>query len=365
MESKTIIGQFRAEGDFLSAESYGNGHINTTEVVRMRRADGSVYRLILQRINRRVFADPEGLMENIMGVTQFLKRKIDAAGGDPLRETLTVIPTRDGRLCFRDGDGEFWRVYLFIEGATSYDACRNPQDFYNCGLSFGRFQRLLADYDTGRLTETIPHFHDTVRRFEALKKSVCDDRAGRAASVREEIAFAMAREQDAGVLVRALERGELPYRVTHNDTKLNNIMIDDKTGEALCVIDLDTVMPGAACYDFGDSIRFGASTAAEDETDLSRVALDMALFRVFADGYLRVSKEFLTPAEARSLAVGAKMMTFECGIRFLNDYLDGDVYFKTDREHHNLDRCRTQFRLVADMEAHMEEMQAAVQSFAR
>lgn len=362
---KDVACRFIAGDEFLHAEPYGEGHINDTYAAYFRRVDGSEYRVILQRINHAVFPDPEGLMNNIYGVTQFLKKKIAAAGGDELRETLTVIPTKDGRLFFKDAEGGFWRMYAFVEGTITYQSCRTPADFYQCGAAFGNFQRLLADYPTEKLVEPIADFHNTVKRFDALLDAIRQDKAGRVGEVQPEIDFAVKRRKDAAEIVELLTQEKMPCRVTHNDTKLNNILMDSKTGKGICVIDLDTVMPGAACYDFGDSIRFGASTAAEDETDLSIVSMSLDLFEEFAKGYLSVAREFLTPVELYSLSVGAKIMTFECGIRFLTDYLNGDVYFKVHREHHNLDRCRTQFRLVADMEQKMEKMQAIVQKYAK
>lgn len=353
---EAVVRQFIDRDAFTGAKPYGEGHINDTYAACFRRGDGTAYRMLLQRINRRVFADPPGLMNNIYGVTQYLKAKIRANGGDVLRETLTVVPTVGGDLYYRDAGGDYWRMYLFVENAATFQSCRNDRDFYNCGAAFGKFQRLLAEYPTDGLIETIPDFHNTPKRLRDLKDAVRRDRAGRAAAVRDEIAFALGREKDAGVLTDLLERGIIPYRVTHNDTKLNNILIDDNTGEGVCVIDLDTVMPGAACFDFGDSIRFGASTAPEDETELGRVSMSLRLYEVFAEGYMSVAKEFLTEAERRSLPVGAIIMTLECGVRFLTDYLNGDTYFKIHRERQNLDRCRTQFALVADMERKMDRM---------
>ncbi|MDD2417865.1 MAG: phosphotransferase [Oscillospiraceae bacterium] len=356
---QTILKSFISD-KFISSVPYGEGHINDTYAVTFESNSGDRYRMLLQRINHTVFTDPLGLMNNIDGVTKFLKKKIIAAGGDENRETLTVIPTKTGELFYHHSDGTYWRVYIFIEDAITYQSSRNQQDFYNCGVCFGNFQLMLSDFDTNALIETIADFHNTVKRFEALKLAISQDQAGRLKDVQPEVDFALEREKYAGAIIEMLETGKIPYRVTHNDTKLNNMMIDNATGVGICVIDLDTVMPGAACYDFGDSIRFGASTAAEDETDLDKVSMDLELFEVFAKGYLSVSKGFLTPAEVESLAIGAKIMTFECGIRFLTDYLNGDNYFKIHREHHNLDRCRTQFKLVADMEQKMSQMQEIV-----
>lgn len=360
---KAVTDQFVNEGTFLHADPYGEGHINDTFAVYFETKEGRKYRVILQRINHTVFVNPDGLMNNIYRVTQFLKEKIKAAGGDELRETLTVIPTVSGGLYYKDDEGSYWRMYVFVEDAITYQSIRDEQDFYNCGVSFGNFQRLLSDFPTEKLIETIANFHNTVKRFEDFKLAVGQDKVGRVKDVGPEIEFAMKREKDAGQIIKMLQTGEIPYRVTHNDTKLNNIMIDNATGKGICVIDLDTVMPGAACYDFGDSIRFGASTAAEDETDLSKVNMSLRLFEVFTSGYLSVAKEFLTEKELYSLSVGAKLMTFECGIRFLTDYLNGDTYFKIHREHQNLDRCRTQFKLVSDMEQKMDEMHKIVRRY--
>jgi len=357
---QNIASQFINTDMCVNIEPYGEGHINDTYAVTFRKSDGAVYRTILQRINHTVFTDPAAHMRNIYSVTEFLKAKIALAHGDILRETMTVIPTKLGEIFYLDSKGQYWRMYIFIENATSYQSCRNEQDFYSCGFAFGNFQRLLSDYPSGELTESIPDFHNTVKRFATLQEAIQQDRVGRVALVQPEIEFAKKREKDSSELVDLLLTGKIPYRVTHNDTKLNNIMIDDTSGEAVCVIDLDTVMQGAACYDFGDSIRFGASTASEDETDLSKVSLDIHLFELFTKGYMKVAKEFLTETEIYSLAVGAKIMTFECGIRFLTDYLNGDTYFKIHREHQNLDRCHTQFKLVADMEQKMQQMKDIV-----
>lgn len=338
---------------FLRVEPYGNGHINETYAAYYTAPDGGEYRNILQKINTNVFTDPDKLMENIVGVTAFLRQQVGE------REAMTVIPTLDGKSYYTDPRGGCWRSYVFIEDATAYDRIEKDSDFETCGDSFGRFQQQLAAYPV-RLHETIPYFHHTPRRYEALKAAIAEDKAGRAATVEAEIAFALEREESAGQMVRWLEDGTIPWRVTHNDTKLNNILIDNATGKGLCVIDLDTMMPGAAAYDFGDSIRSGATTGAEDEQDLSKVEMSLHLFEVFARGYLRTAGAALTPAEVDSLAVGARLMTLECGVRFLTDYLNGDVYFRTHRPGQNLDRCRTQFKLVADMEKKMDEMQAIV-----
>lgn len=360
-----IVSQFLNEGDkMVSVGPFGEGHINDTYAAVIEN-NGEKRRIIVQRINHSIFTEPAALMDNIYGVTTFLKKIIEANGGDVLRETLTVIPAKDGKLYFVDEGGNYWRSYIFIEGATTYQSIQTKEDFYNCGAAFGNFQRLLADYPADQLSESIPNFHNTEKRFEAFVEAVNKDICGRAKDVQAEIEFAMARKEAACEIVNMLKEGKIPLRVTHNDTKLNNIMIDDATGKAICIIDLDTIMPGAAAYDFGDSIRFGASTGAEDEVDLSKIEMSLELFEVFASGYLSVAKEFLTDEELYSLSIGAKIMTFECGIRFLTDYLSGDTYFKIHRPNHNLDRCRTQFKLVADMEKKMDQMHVIVNKYAK
>ncbi|KSV57701.1 phosphotransferase enzyme family protein [Acetivibrio ethanolgignens] len=351
---------FRFEGEPRDAVSYGSGHINDTFLVVCVLEDGREKKYILQRMNREIFTRPEELMENIINVTSFLRKKIIERGGNPERETLNVILTRDGKPYFVDSLGEYWRAYIFIEDAVSYDAVERPEDFYESAVAFGNFQSLLSDYPAERLHETIEGFHNTKARFSTFKKAVEDDIMGRAASVQREIAFVLEREDVACVLGDMLAAGELPLRVTHNDTKLNNIMMDKQTGKGICVIDLDTVMPGLAVHDFGDSIRFGASTAAEDEVDLSKVSCDMELFELYSRGFIKGCKGSLTPKEREMMPMGAKVMTFECGMRFLTDYLQGDTYFKIHREGHNLDRCRTQFKLVKDMEEKWETMQDIV-----
>ena len=319
--------------------------------------------VILQRMNKNIFPDPVGLMENVQGVTEFLKKKIEAYGGDPYRETLTVIPAVDGKAYYQDEQGVFWRAYVYIFDTVCYDLPENKEMFYGSAYTFGRFQNRLADYPAETLHETIANFHNTKVRFATFKKAVEEDIMGRAKDVQEEIRFVLDREDVANCFTDMLENGELPLRVTHNDTKLNNILIDAKTGKGLCVIDLDTVMPGLAMNDFGDSIRFGASTAAEDEKDLSKVSCDMELFETYVEGFLAGCDGRLTAKEIELLPMGAKVMTFECGMRFLTDYLQGDTYFKIHREGHNLDRCRTQFKLVADMETKWQQMQDIVKKY--
>ncbi len=358
------IAAFRLAGIPRSVNPHGNGHINDTYLVICDDA-GNEKKYILQRMNHSIFRNPQALMENVAGVTSYLQEKIRERNGDPDRETLSVIKTKDGKNYFEDSLHNFWRVFPFIEDTYCLEKVENAGDFYDCAQAFGSFQRQLADYPAETLHETIPLFHHTPSRFQTFQKAVREDPLGRADSVREEINFALAREADTHVLTDLLEKGKLPLRVTHNDTKLNNILFDTVTKKALCIIDLDTVMPGLSLYDFGDAIRTGANTGAEDETDLSKIGLNLSLFETFTAGFLTGCAGSLTPLEIELLPMGAKLMTYECGIRFLADYLVGDVYFKIHREHHNLDRARTQFKLVADMEAKWEEMAEIVRRLSR
>lgn len=348
-ESKALS-NFHLDGRIKSIERFGSGHINDSFLVVLDRMDGTEYRVMLQRLNTKVFTRPVEVMENIMGVSSFLRKKIVENGGDPDRETVNVIPAKDEKPYYVSPEGDFWRCYKFIENATGYDQVETTEDFYQSAVAFGNFQRLLADYPAETLHETIMGFHDTKARFEVFKKVVEEDSLGRASAVQKEIDFVLAHEDVANVFGDMLEKGELPLRVTHNDTKLNNVMIDNDTHEGICVIDLDTVMPGLAMNDFGDSIRFGASTAAEDERDLDKVWCDMDLYEAYVKGFIEGCGGKLTKTEIEMLPMGAKVMTFECGMRFLTDYLQGDTYFKVHRENQNLDRCRTQFKLVSDME---------------
>ena len=314
-------------------------------------------------MNRTVFHNPTELMQNIAQVTSFLQKKITAAGGDPFRETLNLIPTTDDAWFFVDERGEFWRAFLFISDASCYDAVTDPKLFYETGNAFGRFQQMLSDFPSASLFETIPDFHNTPDRFRKFRAAVEADVCGRAAAVQDEIRFVMEREAFTHTLMDRLAEGKLPLRVTHNDTKLNNIMLDEKTRKGICVIDLDTVMPGLSVNDFGDSIRFGASTGAEDEPDLTKISCDLDLFEAYTKGFIEGCAGALTEEELNQLVNGAKMMTLECGIRFLTDYLEGDHYFKIHRDGQNLDRCRTQFKLVADMEQKEMEMQEIVNKY--
>lgn len=358
---REVSSHFQLDGRFLDAVPYGSGHINDTYASRFETSTG-VRRYIHQRINQNVFRDPESLMENVERVTTYARERIVAAGGNPDRESLTLLPTIDGKSFYRSGDDR-WRTYIFVEGALTYDRAENVGQVYNAARAFGRFQKLLSTLPGKRLHETIPNFHHSRRRFEDFVRALESDPKNRAASVKPEIDFVLRHEPDTSVLVDMLQRGELPERVTHNDTKINNVMLDDITGEGICVIDLDTVMPGSALYDFGDSVRTGAAAAAEDELDLSKVGIDLDLFEHLTHGYLDTAREFLVPTEIEYMPFSARLMTLECGIRFIADYLQGDIYFKIHREHHNLDRARTQFALVEDMERKADAMRSVVDRY--
>ncbi len=354
--------QFQSEGKLLDIKPHGNGHINDTYLLSYESENKDLQKIILQKMNRTVFPKPEEVMENVVGITGFLKEKITKNGGNPYRETLTVIPAKDGKCYYEDEQGGFWRAYVFISDTFSYDLPDSKELFYESAYAFGNFQSMLADYPAETLHETIVNFHNTKARFAAFRKAVEDDVMGRAKDVQEEIRFVLGREETANYFSELLERGELPLRVTHNDTKLNNILMDEN-GKGICVVDLDTVMPGLAMNDFGDSIRSGASTGAEDETDLSKISCDMELFDIYTKGFIEGCGGKLTSREIELLPMGAKTMTYECGMRFLTDYLQGDVYFKIHRPEHNLDRCRTQFKLVADMEAKWDTMNEIVKKY--
>lgn len=360
LQIREAIANFNFTGRLKDRRPFGSGHINDTYLLTFEIGDMGDMSAILQRMNREIFTQPVELMENIVGVTSYLREKIIENGGDPERETLNIIPAKDGKAYYVDSKGEYWRSYKFITDAKCYDQVEKPEDFYESAVAFGNFQRLLADYPADTLHETIKGFHDTRARFEVFKQAVAQDVCGRAASVDREIEFVLAHEEIARVLGEFQEKGLVPLRVTHNDTKLNNIMIDNTTRKGICVIDLDTVMPGLAVNDFGDSIRFGTSTGAEDEKDLSKVSCSMELFEIYVKGFLQGCAGSLTPTEVELLPMGAKVMTYECGMRFLTDYLQGDHYFKIHREEHNLDRARTQFKLVEDMEAKWDIMKEIV-----
>lgn len=347
-----VLRNFQLDAPAVSCQRYGCGHINETYLVQ---TDGG-RRYILQKINHQIFRDVPSLMENIRAVTAWLANKEP----DP-RRVLTLVPTLDGAAFCRTEDGCYWRVYVFVEDSLCLQQAQSAEDFRQSAMAFGKFQELLKDFPANTLTESIPNFHNTPDRFRIFREVLERDPHGRAAQVQKEIAFVLDREDQAGTLTELLEDGKLPLRVTHNDTKLNNVMLDAETRQALCVIDLDTVMPGLSLYDYGDSIRFGAASAAEDEKDLSKVEMRLDLFEAYTEGFLQACPG-LTDMERKMLPMGAKLMTLECGVRFLTDYLDGDHYFATHRPGHNLDRARTQFKLVADMESKWERMKKIVAS---
>jgi len=349
------------QGEMVIAP-YGNGHINDTFCVSVEAGEARPARYILQRLNRYVFPCAENVMDNIARVTAYLREKIEAAGGDPDRETLTLVKTIDGGDYYVDADNGLWRAYLFIEDTISRDLPDTPELFALSGAAFGRFMRQLEGFDASTLHEAIHDFHNTPARYGQLMDAVRRNDAGRLGEVGPELAFCMGYGEEVHTLLRALAAGEIPLRVTHNDTKLNNVLLDAKSGEGVCVIDLDTVMPGLAAYDFGDSIRFGANTAAEDEKDLSKVTLSLEMFEAFVRGYLSEAGAAMGQRERELLPMGAKLMTLECGMRFLADYLNGDKYFKVHREGHNLDRARTQFKLVRSMEENWDAMLAIVRN---
>ena len=350
-------------GQVVGAVRYGSGHINDTFCVHTQPGEDPCRRFILQRISTAAFHHPDQVMANIVGVTSYLGRQIAAAGGDPERETMSVYATRDGKSFYTDSEGGAWRAYPFVEGTVCLQSAETPELFAASALAFGNFQRMLKDYPADTLYETIPHFHDTEDRLAKLKAAVAADPMGRVKEVGPELDFVTAREADCSVALQALREGKLPLRVTHNDTKLNNVLIDRASGKGICVIDLDTVMPGLSINDFGDSIRFGANHSAEDEQDLSKVNFDLSLYEVYTKAFLEGAGGALTSAELDYLPWGAKLMTLECGIRFLTDYLEGDHYFRIHRPGQNLDRCRTQLKLVADMEACWEQMKAVVDKY--
>lgn len=356
-----IAEKFALRGAYLEARSYGSGHINDTYAVAFSQA-GTRLRYILQRINHRIFTDPEGLMENILRVTEEAWSRLQAERTvlDASRRTLRVIPARDGRPFHRDEEGYYWRCYPFIEGARTYDIIQSASQAEEAARAFGQFQVLASSLGAPRLNETIPGFHNTRSRFDRLARAVDADVKGRLAEVGAEWDFIRSREELVDVLLGLAAKGEIPERVTHNDTKLNNVMIDDATGLGICVIDLDTVMPGLALYDFGDMVRTATSPAAEDEKDLSKVAMQMPMFEALARGYLSSAGGFLNEAEREYLPFSGKLIALEIGIRFLTDYLEGDVYFKTHRPGHNLDRARTQIALVHSIEQQEDAMKRVV-----
>lgn len=354
-----VVNNFRLEGTIRGCIPYGNGHINDTFMVVCLGEDGCERKYILQAVNNNVFKEPKKVMENIEKVTEYLKTVTEDE-----REVLSLVRTYNDSTYYKDKHGYFWRMYDFVTEAICLDR-PDIDEFYQCAVAFGKFQRLLSNFPASELYETITDFHNTPKRYENFIKAVVDNKAGRAENVEKEIDFVNSRKDFYSVLIDANKSGKLPLRVSHNDTKSNNVMLDAATHKALCVIDLDTIMPGFSVTDFGDAVRFGASTAAEDEKNLDLVNFDIEKFRVYTKGFIDGCGGQLPKEEIMLLPEGAKMMTVECGMRFLNDYLEGDTYFKTAYPEHNLDRCRTQFKLVSDMEKHWEEMKNIVKEYCK
>ena len=359
-----VLSAYDLPATLLGAVRYGQGHINDTFCVICQPQEGDAIRYILQGLSLAAFPHPDELMENFVGITSYLRDKIIASGGDPLRETLSLVKTRDGKDFYTDASGKAWRLTPFIENTDCFQSA-TPELFEASARAFGRFQYMLQGYPAETLHESIVNFHNTEDRYAKFEAALKADKLGRAKDIPNEIQFVLDRKADCSVALQALRDGKLPLRVTHNDTKLNNILIDRDTHEGICVIDLDTTMPGLSINDFGDSIRFGANHSKEDEKDLSKVNFDIELYEVYTRGFLEGAKGSLTAAELEYLPWGARLMTLECGIRFLTDYLDGDHYFRIHYADQNLDRCRTQFKLVKDMEEQFTEMAAVVAKYAK
>lgn len=357
-----FIEEFDIIGKPVSLRVCSSGHINKTYIIAAADEKGEERKYILQRINTNVFTRPHELMQNIEKVTSFLQNKIKTEGGDPNRETLTIIKN-GGEYYKTDGEGGVWRVYTFVPRTKSYDLAETPEMLENAGAAFGIFQKRLADFPASELYETLTHFHDTAKRYEDFLHAVEEDRAGRAVLVQKEIDFIKKRAEKCSYITDLIKNGKIPLRVTHNDTKLNNVLIDTDTGSAICVVDLDTVMPGSVLYDFGDGIRFGASSAAEDEPDLDKVYIRLDMFEAFVKGFVSGCDNALTDTEMAELPMGAYIITLETGMRFLSDYLNGDTYFAIHRENHNLDRARTQLKLVYDMESKLDTMKSIVEKY--
>ena len=349
-----VCGGFPDAGKFVSGIPYGTGHINDTYKVETDR-----HTLIVQRVNTSIFRQPEELMENFVKVTSHIAGKLK--GGACADKTLAPLFNAEGKPWFRDAEGNFWRCYIYVDKARTYDIIENDTQAFEAAAAFGRFQNYLADMP-GRLFETIPNFHHTVSRLNDLKAAIAADKVGRLKEVGREVDFVMAREKDCGLLLDLQAKGEIVERTTHNDTKLNNVLISEETGKGICVIDLDTVMPGLPHYDFGDMVRTGTSPAAEDEKDLTKVRMRFEMFEALLRGYLSAAGQFLNPLEKSLLPFSGKLITMEIGIRFLTDYLSGDVYFKVKRPGHNLDRCRTQFKLVSSIEEQFDAMRKLTDS---
>lgn len=358
-----VLSAYTFPATLVGAVRYGQGHINDTFCVLCQPQEGDCIRYILQGLSLAAFPHPDELMANFVGITSYLRDKVVANGGDPMRETLSLVKTKDGKDYYTDSNGKVWRLTPFIENTDCFQSA-TPELFEASARAFGRFQYMLQGYPAETLYETIAKFHDTEDRLKKLKEVMSRGSLTRIAKSKAEIDFVLAREKDCSVALQALRDGKLPLRVTHNDTKLNNILIDRATHEGICVIDLDTTMPGLSINDFGDSIRFGANHSKEDEKDLSKVNFDIELYEAYVRGFLKGAQGSLTAEELNYLPWGARLMTLECGIRFLTDYLDGDHYFRIHYPEQNLDRCRTQFKLVKDMEEQFDDMAAVIAKYA-
>lgn len=349
---ENILTAFGIDGQ---PEVFGDGHINTTYSV-----DG---KYVIQKLNTSVFTNPAGVMSNCFLVTEHIRRKLSENGENADRRTIEFIRTTDGRDFYEDTDGSTYRAYKYIDKAYTVSDKKTPEILYEAAKAIGEFQKLLADFDAEKLFTVIPDFHNTPKRLENLRKSIKKNASGRAKFVSHEIEFALSFDKTARAVTDAIADGSVPLRVSHNDTKLNNVLFDEADGHGLCLIDLDTVMSGSYLYDFGDAMRFGASSAAEDETDLDKVYFDLTLFEAFTKGYLENASSVLTQREKELIFTSVILMTYECGIRFLADYIDGDVYFRTAYDNHNLDRARNQFALVRDMLSKKNEAEQIVKKY--
>lgn len=361
MDLTPIAAAFGLQGTLERTEEICNGNINRTyEVTVCERGSSDSQRYIFQRLNTYVFQRPCEVMNNILAVTEHIKKRLCLRDGSHERRVLSFLTTSEGKPYVDDPEQGFWRAYRFVDHARTYNLIENPYYFREAGLAFGEFQGLLSDFPARSLTETIPHFHNTAKRMRDFRQALDEDRAGRAAEIRRETEYLLENEEQTGELVRMLDSGVIPYRVTHNDTKINNVLFDTVTDRAICVIDLDTVMPGASAYDFGDAVRSGASTAEEDEENLDKVSFSLELFEQFTEGFLNGTAGLLTSAEIDVLPLGAKILTLELASRFLADYLNGDIYFKVTKPRHNLIRARTQIELAKDIEKKYSRMQEIV-----
>ena len=351
------------DGDVINVKSFGSGIINDTFLVTCKNNKGNENKYILQKINSSIFKNVEKLMENYCGVCDYIKKIVSENGGDVERETITVVPTNSGKSYLKDSLDNYWRAIKFISDTVTYDVAESAEDFYKVGKAFGEFQNKLAGYNAENLYESIPNFHNTKERFKTFLLAIENNKARRLESVRSEVDFILEREKDTSILLDLYENGELPLRVTHNDTKISNILMDANTKNGICIIDLDTIMPGLSLYDFGDAIRSGATHALEDEKDLDKVYVDLEFFEAFTKGFLEGTNSSLTEKEIEMLPMGAKVITLEQAIRFLTDYLDGDVYYKTSYSNQNLDRTRTQLKLVKDIEEKWNELNNIVNKY--